>query len=109
MTHSRQHLGHSPERSRRPTFRRGLAGSTILTRSSTALKNAVTSRSVTKSRPRAGADVVQLDGKSPTGAHEPARQLKSFAKVTLRPGQTRFVAIPIATSDLASRDNADPG
>ena len=40
---------------------------------------------------RAGAEVVQAYVGFPSGAGEPPRQLKAFAKVSLKPGQTRRV------------------
>jgi beta-glucosidase len=44
---------------------------------------------------RAGADVVQVYVADPSGAGEPPRQLKGFAKVSLNPGQTKRVSITL--------------
>lgn len=44
---------------------------------------------VTNTGSRAGADVAQVYVGAPAAAGEPPRQLKGFAKVSLRPGQTR--------------------
>jgi beta-glucosidase len=60
---------------------------------------------VTNTGRRAGTDVVQVYATQPT-THEvvvaPIRRLVGFARVTLAPGQTRTVAIPISLSALAT-------
>src|SRR3954451_11086606 len=60
---------------------------------------------VTNTGTRAGTDVVQVYAEQPT-THEiviaPPRRLVGFARVTLDPGQTRTVAIPISLSALAT-------
>lgn len=65
----------------------------------------------------AGSEVVQLYVTSP-GAQSPdrtARRLAGFRKVTLRPGETTRVSLPVAVSDLAFFDEkadrfvVDPG
>ncbi len=48
---------------------------------------------VANTGPRAGAEVVQVYVAAPPDAGEPPRQLKGFAKVKLRPGETRQVTI----------------
>jgi len=50
---------------------------------------------VTNTGRRTGAEVVQAYVTSPAAAGEPAPQLKAFAKVTLRPGQTRRVTLQL--------------
>jgi beta-glucosidase len=42
---------------------------------------------------RAGAEVVQIYVATPPDAGEPPKQLKGFAKVKLKPGETRHVTI----------------
>jgi beta-glucosidase len=44
---------------------------------------------------RAGAEVVQIYVAAPPDAGEPPRQLKGFAKVKLKPGETRHVTITL--------------
>jgi beta-glucosidase len=68
----------------------------------------VTAR-VSNTGSRAGAEVVQLYVGLPAGAHEPPRQLKAYAKVSLRPGQSRRVRLSLTRSALASWDDADQG
>jgi beta-glucosidase len=48
---------------------------------------------VTNTGRRAGSDVVQAYMSFPASAGEPPRQLKGFAKVSLRPGQTKHVTL----------------
>jgi beta-glucosidase len=48
---------------------------------------------VTNTGRRAGSDVVQVYVSDPATAGEPPHQLKGFAKVSLRPGQTRHVTL----------------
>jgi beta-glucosidase len=48
---------------------------------------------VTNTGRRAGSDVVQAYVSFPASAGEPPHQLKGFAKVSLRPGQTRHVTL----------------
>jgi beta-glucosidase len=50
---------------------------------------------VTNSGAREGAEVVQVYVATPPDAGEPPRQLKGFAKVKLRPGETRRVIIAL--------------
>jgi beta-glucosidase len=64
---------------------------------------------VTNTGRRAGADVVQLYVGSPASAHEPPRQLKAYAKVTLRPGQSRRVPLTLDIASLASWDTSSTG
>ncbi len=42
-----------------------------------------------------GAEVIQVYIAAPAAAHEPPRQLRGFAKVPLRPGETRHVTITL--------------
>jgi beta-glucosidase len=48
---------------------------------------------VTNIGTRAGSDVVQVYVADPATAGEPARQLRAFAKVSLRPGQTKHLTL----------------
>ncbi|GAA4623483.1 glycoside hydrolase family 3 C-terminal domain-containing protein [Actinoallomurus vinaceus] len=61
---------------------------------------------VTNTGTRAGADVVQLYLASPASAGEPPRRLAGFAKVTLRPGQTRHVTIGLDARSFSVWDTA---
>ncbi len=60
---------------------------------------------VTNTGSRAGTDVVQVYAEQPT-THDivvaPARRLVGFARVTLDPGQTKTVSIPISLGALAT-------
>src|SRR4051794_11417130 len=60
---------------------------------------------VTNTGSRAGTDIVQVYATQPT-THDvviaPIRRLVGFARVTLDPGQTRTVAIPISLNALAT-------
>jgi beta-glucosidase len=64
---------------------------------------------VTNTGRRAGSEVAQLYVGSPAAAHEPPRQLKAYAKVSLAPGQSRSVTLTVDQSSLASWDNPDTG
>jgi beta-glucosidase len=64
---------------------------------------------VTNTGRRAGAEVAQLYVGSPAAAHEPPRQLKAYAKVSVAPRQSRRVALTVDLSALASWDNPDTG
>jgi beta-glucosidase len=64
---------------------------------------------VTNTGRRAGAEVAQLYVRSPASAHEPPRQLKAYAKVSLAPGQSRRVTLTVDLASLASWDNPDTG
>jgi len=68
-----------------------------LTTTATDVKVRVT---LTNTGKRSGADVVQAYVHYPSGANEPPEQLRAFAKVTLRPGQTRRVVLLIPKSTL---------
>jgi beta-glucosidase len=57
---------------------------------------------VTNTGRRAGSEVVQLYLGAPAAAHEPPKQLKGYAKVSLRPGETRTVTFRLGRDDLAS-------
>jgi beta-glucosidase len=58
----------------------------------------VTAR-VTNTGKRAGAEVAQLYLGDPASTGEPARQLKGFAKVNLRPGQSKDVHFTVSAQD----------
>jgi beta-glucosidase len=58
---------------------------------------------------RSGAEVAQLYVGSPAAAHEPARQLKAYAKVNLKPGQSAVVRLELPRSALAAWTSADSG
>jgi beta-glucosidase len=45
--------------------------------------------------PRAGAEVVQIYVAAPPDADEPPKQLKGFARVSLKPGETRRVTVTL--------------
>jgi beta-glucosidase len=67
---------------------------------------------VTNTGRRAGSDAVQVYVSAPaTGgpAWEAPKRLGGYAKVSLRPGQSKVVAIPIDPRLLAVWDTADPG
>jgi beta-glucosidase len=59
------------------------------------------SADVTNTGPRAGADVAQLYVGDPAATGEPAKQLKGYQRVTLRPGQTTRVTFSVSRGDLA--------
>jgi beta-glucosidase len=63
---------------------------------------------VTNTGSRSGAEVAQLYVGSPASAHEPLRQLKGYAKVSLAPGQSKMVRLHLTRSALAAW-NADSG
>ena len=54
---------------------------------------------------RKGSDVAQLYVGIP-GPNEPPRQLKGFARVSLRPGQTKLVDFPLDERSFAYWDTA---
>jgi beta-glucosidase len=56
---------------------------------------------VTNTGHRAGSDVAQLYLRDPARAGEPPRQLKGFAKVNLRPGQSQTVEFILDRHDLS--------
>jgi beta-glucosidase len=64
----------------------------------------VTAR-ITNTGRRAGSDVAQLYLRDPAAAGEPPRQLKGFAKVTLRPGQSQVVRFTLDRHDLSYWSN----
>lgn len=56
---------------------------------------------VTNTGKRAGSEVVQLyTHQQLSRVKQPLRQLRGFAKVTLRPGESRLVSFPLAVGDL---------
>jgi beta-glucosidase len=60
---------------------------------------------VTNTGARAGDEVVQLYAKHPGSKVErPRQQLVGFRRVTVKPGETRTVEIPVAASRLAYWD-----
>ena len=54
---------------------------------------------------RTGTDVVQVYVGYPAGSGEPPKALKTFAKVTLRPGQSRTVRLTLSPQDLRTWDS----
>jgi beta-glucosidase len=64
---------------------------------------------VTNTGHRSGTDVAQLYVTDPASAGEPPRQLKGFARVDLRPGQSERVRFTLAPSDLQWFDPSAPG
>ncbi|MFI6347177.1 glycoside hydrolase family 3 C-terminal domain-containing protein [Streptomyces sp. NPDC050560] len=69
-------------------------------------KAATVSLKVTNTGKRTGAAVPQVYLGFPKAAGEPPLQLKGFSKVTLKPGQSKRVTIPIGEQDLAVFDTA---
>ena len=61
---------------------------------------------VTNTGPRAGIETPQLYVGAPpdNSVGEPAKWLRGFAKVSLAPGQTRSVALPLAARDISYWD-----
>ncbi len=68
----------------------------------------VTAR-VTNAGKVAGSDVAQLYLGDPAPAGEPPRQLKGFAKVTMKPGQSTTVRFTLNGHDLSYWDDAADG
>jgi beta-glucosidase len=64
---------------------------------------------VTNTGHRSGTDVAQLYVTDPASAGEPPRQLKGFARVNLRPGQSERVRFTLTPSDLQWFDTSAPG
>jgi beta-glucosidase len=64
---------------------------------------------VTNTGKSVGADVAQLYVGFPTSAHEVPRQLKAYAKVSLKPGQSRRVTLTLARQGLATWDSLATG
>jgi beta-glucosidase len=60
---------------------------------------------VTNTGLSAGAEVAQLYLGAPATAQEPPKQLKGYAKVTLRPGQSSRVRFRINSRELATWHN----
>jgi beta-glucosidase len=61
---------------------------------------------VTNTGHRTGTDVVQLYLGHPAGSGEPPKTLATFAKVSLRPGQTTTVRLTLTADDLRVWDSA---
>jgi hypothetical protein len=55
---------------------------------------------------RTASEVAQLYVGDPSGAGEPPKQLKSFQRVTLRPGQSQRVTFTLSPTDLQTWDDA---
>ena len=65
---------------------------------------------VTNTSRRRGDDVVQLYVRHPSSkVGRPAKELRGFQRVTLDPGQTKTVRLPLAAADLAYWDSARHG
>ncbi len=64
---------------------------------------------VRNSGERAGAEVIQVYVAAPAAAGEPPRQLKGFAKVTLRAGETRRVTVPLDSRAFSIWDGRTNG
>jgi beta-glucosidase len=61
---------------------------------------------VTNASRHAGSTTVELFLQSPRTAQEPPKQLKGYTKVSLSPGQSKFVVFRLTPSDLAYYDAA---
>ena len=61
---------------------------------------------VTNAGQRAGADVAQAYVGDPPAVGEPPKQLEGFRRVTLSPGQSEVVSIPLGASSFAHWDTA---
>jgi beta-glucosidase len=55
---------------------------------------------------RTGAEVVQLYLASPAAAREAPKRLVGYQKVTLRPGESRIVSLPLDRAALATWSSA---
>jgi beta-glucosidase len=65
---------------------------------------------VTNTGARAGDEVVQLYAQHMgSRVARPIKELRGFKRVTLEPGQTRTVRLPLAVSSLAYWDSASTG
>ncbi|MFN2540204.1 MAG: beta-glucosidase [Mycobacteriales bacterium] len=56
---------------------------------------------LTNSGARSGAEVVQVYVSAPSSAGEPPKSLAGYTKLTLAPGQTRTVSIPVSNRSFA--------
>ncbi|MEU5434931.1 glycoside hydrolase family 3 C-terminal domain-containing protein [Streptomyces sp. NPDC020719] len=65
---------------------------------------AVVTATVTNTGSRAGADVAQLYVGQPSSAGEPPKQLQGFARVDLKPGESRTVTFPLTGRNLRHWD-----
>lgn len=77
----------------------------VSSRRVTSAKDVVVSFSVTNKGYREGAEVAQLyvhDNEG--GVDRPVKELKGFARVLLKPGETKTVHLPISVADLAYWD-----
>jgi beta-glucosidase len=68
---------------------------------------ATVTATVTNSGSVAGADVAQLYVGDPAASQDPPEQLAGFQRVTLNPGQSTTVSMPLTVHDLASWSAAD--
>jgi beta-glucosidase len=64
---------------------------------------------VTNTGAREGAEVVQLYLGSPAAAEEPPKQLKSFEKILLKPGEGKVVTMKLDKASLAAWDTETHG
>jgi len=69
----------------------------------------VVTATITNTGPVAGADVVQCYVGEPASTGDAPRQLRSFARVMLRPGASRVVTFTVTPGDLASWVSSAPG
>jgi beta-glucosidase len=70
---------------------------------------ATVTATITNTGKAAGTDVAQLYLGDPKSAQEPPRQLKGFARVSLRPGESATVRFPLTGHDLSYWDDAANG
>ncbi|HKC63025.1 MAG TPA: fibronectin type III-like domain-contianing protein, partial [Pyrinomonadaceae bacterium] len=61
---------------------------------------------ITNTGSRAGAEVAQVYVTAPVTAGEPPKQLKGFAKIFLRPGQTEHITVTLDARAFSIWDNA---
>ena len=74
-----------------------------------ARRQVTVSATITNTGKVTGSDVAQLYLSDPSSATEPPRQLKSFQKVTLRPGQSATVRFSLTGHDLSYWNSAANG
>jgi beta-glucosidase len=87
-------------------FGYGLSYTSFAVRHLSVLGGRHVSVDVTNTGTRAGADVVQAYVAAPASAGEPPHQLRAFAKVSLRPGQTKHVVLTLDPRSFSIWDTA---